>query len=1206
MDAIKTKAMDLFQKLEDQQAEINIDFIDNLVEGKQTEEEIQRRKADKRVINEGGDFEVQVHIQELRDLVGKDLGGSSDPVVTVTIMEQKKSTKKINKQINVTLDQILFFSLTSLEPKQLLKTRCLIQVFDHNVIFPNKIIGSFEFNLGSIYYKKNHEIYNQWIGLANNESQQHDYEEDHKQEDISDTDSDRSIDNDRQQGMRTDGIQGSLKVSLNVLGANDEQFIHYENEEDEHNDGVILLPPSITQTPYKLTVKIYGYKDLAELDKDALAFMERFKHDFNYYNEKDLKLKMSSKEFINFFKALVPDKLSQESKQEKRLKEKRRLDPFFVVEFGGVRLRSIDYEDYPAFVGVTNEKVYVKFELPVMEPTYCNNIQIEFWDKDNLADNDLISVIRANYHRIKKKNMMKPHWYYMYGAPIGHEKNKYAKKMNRGFIDGTYFRGKALIEMYVTSQQQKPPPIFDVFRIKDVHIDYIDYELTCDVYQGTEIYRIAKQMFIEIVIGRQHKQILMHDIKIPPATSKRAISDKTYKREVWNINKRLKLTITDLPLDKNQWDDISLPYIFIYICTGNANKPDSIDRIAYNRISIKDIIGNQSNSSPQWYDMREDIVLDKYPKNIFPGALLISFYTDEINYNLSQSPNDIIIQTSKQKSKIKEKKNKIGPAKMIIHHMAAMHLPQTDKWGTCDPCIEFRLQQGKKLIIKKTSVIHDTLDPTWYGWDQRIEFENVNIGDKLYVLIKDDDSVVDLMPKFEKVAKISVRHLQAKNLTTDFITLRQEEDKQGIGDWMDLEIIKEKHKKQLYKGKKKKYFTNRPSIKFDIKYEYESKEDLEFLAATKSIRASKIEMQKSIEEKELENLEKSKIAKPRKMQLRADIYLGKNLRTSDLTSLCDAYLQVRFCGKTHKTTFIVDRSDPQWFQTLIIENINVPWPLKYAPSIYCEVYDKNFINKDEPIGRFEEIAKHIYSPKERKMDNNSAAPILYHLKHSENDTRVEGEILARFELTNDLDDKFENEMVGITKPDLRLHSIHIIVLGLRDITSLLGVHECYIQFELGGKKYRSRKSNYPEPWNANYCEIIHFDVELPEDIMFLPNLNIYVIDSLFGGLIERNIGYASIQVAELMRTEEQRITFLTKQQTEQMIEFKENESKKQLELLHVHDTSDNSLDDIDIDDESDTPLLKDKNKDKNNHKTGYNISLNVFDKSKEKLYVETK
>eukprot|EP01084_Bolivina_argentea_P204940 350077_1 len=396
MQSIKAKAASVFKKLEnaleEKQEDIKIDLIDDLYERNQTEEEIKRRTRDKKVINDGGDFDVQVHIQELRDLIGKDLSGASDPVVTVIINEQQKSTKTVPEQTSVALDQILFFSLKSLEPGQLSKTRCFIKVLDHNSIFPNRIIGQFNFNLGSIYYRKNHERYNQWVGLANNtELQQRDYEEDpikkQEQKKHENDDSDSS-DEESKQGMQTDGIQGSLKVSITVLGKNDEKYIHHEDEEEE-TDKMILLPQSIKQTPYKLSVKIYAYKHLAQLDKGTMAFIERVKHDLDYYNEKDRKLKITSSELVNFVRALLPDAIGHDTQQVQKEKSERQLDPFFVVDFATERKSSNDY-DFGTFVGTKNDKVYIEFEIPVMEPTYCNNIQIEFWDKDSLVENDLI------------------------------------------------------------------------------------------------------------------------------------------------------------------------------------------------------------------------------------------------------------------------------------------------------------------------------------------------------------------------------------------------------------------------------------------------------------------------------------------------------------------------------------------------------------------------------------------------------------------------------------------------------------------------------------------------------------------------------------------------------------------------------------------------------------------------------------------------
>eukprot|EP01084_Bolivina_argentea_P135918 239420_1 len=73
------------------------------------------------------------------------------------------------------------------------------------------------------------------------------------------------------------------------------------------------------------------------------------------------------------------------------------------------------------------------------------------------------------------------------------------------------------------------------------------------------------------------------------------------------------------------------------------------------------------------------------------------------------------------------------------------------------------------------------------------------------------------------------------------------------------------------------------------------------------------------------------------------------------------------------------------------------------------------------------------------------------------------------------------------------------------------------------------------------------------------------------------------------------MTFLIKQQTEQIIDFKENGEKKQLENEHqLYDYTSDSLDDID---DPDVPLL---NKDK-----GFKISLNITSE-KEKLYVDTR
>eukprot|EP01084_Bolivina_argentea_P291307 500645_1 len=488
---------------------------------------MQAKDTDEMVINEGGDFEVQIHIQQLilrYSSIAKDLGVSSDPVVTVTIMEQQKSTKKINKQLNVTLDQILCFSLKALKPQQLLKTKCIIQVFDHN----NNIIGSFELNLRSVYYKKNHEMCNQWLALK-----QHGTIEQLVDEQLVD---EQLVD---EQDNITGEIQCLLKASVCVLGANDEHYIHDENKDVIDNNGEILWSSSNHSKPYKLTIKIYAYRDLAMPKNDTLSLLQRYMEDIEYYNKEHRKITATSSELKN-----MTQTLSHDAKEEINEKKENQLNLFCVVEFGGVRLSSVGY-DFGQCVGTSNDKVFVKFEIPIMEPTVGDEIKIEFWHKDS---NNLISIIRENYYVIKQENYInKPRWYYMYGAPIGHDKNKYGKDMNNGCIDGTYFRGQSLIEMYITQQKQKPKPspLFDTFEAKEEvalnTFETINDEINiiCDIYHGTEMYRVGKEMFIEIAIGRQYKQIAIvkSDIKI-------CLGDANYKREIWNINKKLQLTIS--------------------------------------------------------------------------------------------------------------------------------------------------------------------------------------------------------------------------------------------------------------------------------------------------------------------------------------------------------------------------------------------------------------------------------------------------------------------------------------------------------------------------------------------------------------------------------------------------------------------------------------------------------------------------------------
>jgi len=198
------------------------------------EEEEEDRK--KKLVK--GDYVIQVHVIEARDLKPRDFGDTSDPVAEVCVLGVKKSTQIHQESLNVIFDERLTFDFRALEPEELNQGTCLIEVFDANKIRSNVLIGSFEFDLSRVYYEKHHELYKQWVALT-----------------------DVTGDN--------EGVQGYLQVTLVVLGPADEQFIHEESEAFESEGSLlnVMMPPQVETDPHLLKVFVHQLDKLMSMDK---------------------------------------------------------------------------------------------------------------------------------------------------------------------------------------------------------------------------------------------------------------------------------------------------------------------------------------------------------------------------------------------------------------------------------------------------------------------------------------------------------------------------------------------------------------------------------------------------------------------------------------------------------------------------------------------------------------------------------------------------------------------------------------------------------------------------------------------------------------------------------------------------------------------------------------------------------------------------
>ena len=137
---------------------------------------------------EAGDYQIRVHVIEGRQLAAKDDGGTSDPVVKVTcsLTPETRATTVLEKTLNPLWDQTLIFEPQLTDASELDMATLTIEVWDSDML-SDDMIGAFTVELQSVYTQKNHEMWRTWLAL---------------------TDTERN----------TEGVQGYLKVTINVLG----------------------------------------------------------------------------------------------------------------------------------------------------------------------------------------------------------------------------------------------------------------------------------------------------------------------------------------------------------------------------------------------------------------------------------------------------------------------------------------------------------------------------------------------------------------------------------------------------------------------------------------------------------------------------------------------------------------------------------------------------------------------------------------------------------------------------------------------------------------------------------------------------------------------------------------------------------------------------------------------------------------------------
>ena len=193
---------------------------------------------------EKGPYRVYVQISEGRDLVGKKENLMAEPVFQISACGQKEITRNKKKKCrSLFVNQLFIFDFEQKESFDMDLAKIQISYLDGGSLF-STLLGSYEFDMSIIYHQDKHEIANVWVALLDASGE--------------------SLD-----------IKGFVKLSIAVVGENDELPVHNDDDEDEEagmDMTQCLMPPNMETKKNSLTIVCLKGQGFPQLSTSNMEF----------------------------------------------------------------------------------------------------------------------------------------------------------------------------------------------------------------------------------------------------------------------------------------------------------------------------------------------------------------------------------------------------------------------------------------------------------------------------------------------------------------------------------------------------------------------------------------------------------------------------------------------------------------------------------------------------------------------------------------------------------------------------------------------------------------------------------------------------------------------------------------------------------------------------------------------------------------------
>ena len=252
------------------------------------------------------------------------------------------------------------------------------------------------------------------------------------------------------------------------------------------------------------------------------------------------------------------------------------------------------------------------------------------------------------------------------------------------------------------------------------------------------------------------------------------------------------------------------------------------------------------------------------------------------------------------------------------------------------------------------------------------------------------------------------------------------------------------------------------------------------------------------------------------------VYMCRYLISSDNNGNNDPFVRITCVDEKRETSVKHDTINGIWNESLIFNTVQLDLKKKSTwPILLAEVLDYDKIGKDDLLG-----SSYVWLSDSPCIINDSKKiKPKWHQLYLPKSNSPQGEILLSFYIFDKDHKNLYREINPI--PETIPYTFEINILGLRDIKplSVLPIKKAYIKFDMNSLNVSSDKEETLQPKttqpkdkgsNPTINSALKFDLNLPKDAIFVPQLQCEVYDYILSGIMNPTLGVFLLNIRQLI------------------------------------------------------------------------------------------